>query len=270
MLSTKLHNIHPCLASLAFGFALALGSTAMDLHAAPARFSYSEYATLLDSYVIDTGGSTRVKYAELKKNSARLLAFNSKLSAVSQKTFDSWSKADQLAFLINSYNSFTLQLIVDNYPVKSIRKIGGFFGNPWKIKFFNFLGEKTNLDHLEQDLLRKNYQEARIHFAINCASGGCPPLGRTPYYGEHLNEQLEAAARRFVSTSKFNRYDDVQNRLYLSSIFKWYGTDFGDEVSMKEFIARHLFESATDPEIEKIKSATIEYLDYDWSLNDAE
>ena len=232
------------------------------------RFDYSPLSELLQTHVVDSGQSTKVRYAALKRDSKKLYEFNRTLSAVEISDFKKWNKNEQIAFLINSYNSFTLQLVVENYPVSSIKKIGGLFGNPWKKKFFRFLGEESNLDRIEHEILRKDYKEPRIHFAVNCASIGCPPLQKVPFEGAKLDEQLEAAARAFINGTEFNKFDSSLNSLSLSSIFKWYGSDFGDENHLRRFIANRMKVSQTSKEA-IINSAKISYLDYDWNLNEA-
>jgi len=246
---------------------------ALCLSLAPGRsnaasFDYSAYRAVLQSYVIDSGQSTKVRYAALKKDSSNLFKFNRAVSVVELAEFKKWTSNDQIAFLINSYNSFTLQLIVENYPLSSIKKIGGLLGNPWKKKFFRFLGEESSLDRLEHEILRENYKEPRIHFAVNCASIGCPPLKREPFDGAKLDEQLESAAKHFISSSSFNKYAAQANTLNLSSIFKWYGSDFGNEVDLRRFIAAKMDVSQHDRDAIQ-KSAKILFVDYDWTLNEA-
>ncbi len=245
---------------------LSLGG--VSVRASTAIFDYSVYRTLLEMNVVEFGQSTKVKYAALKKDPSKLMEFNKSVSAISLSKFKAWPKDEQIAFLINAYNSFTLQLVVEHYPVSSIKKIGGIFGNPWKKKFFQFLGEESSLDRIEHEILRKDYKEPRIHFAVNCASIGCPPLQKLPFEAIRLNEQLEMAARHFVNSSSFNKYDQATNTLNLSSIFKWYGSDFGEEKDLRKFFAdRSDLEQLSKDAI--LQSAKISYLDYDWNLNEA-
>lgn len=250
-----------------FGLILFLSSIGAE-HVLATTLDYSPYQKVLDNFVVESAQSTKVKYSALKNDSADLNQFNKAVSAVQISEFKKWSESDQIAFLINSYNSFTLQLIVDHYPVKSIKDIGGIFGNPWKKKFFKFLGETSNLDRIEHEILRKNYREPRIHFAVNCASIGCPPLQKTVYEGEKLEKQLAFVAQNFIKSSNFNRYDSGTHSLMLSSIFKWYGADFGNEEQLRKFIADQL--GATGELRESLlKTAKIQFLEYDWNLNEA-
>lgn len=229
---------------------------------------YDELRTLLKQNVEVSGQSTKVNYSKIKKNPSILIAVTKRLSAVTPAQFKTWNQNEQISFLINSYNAYTIQLIVDHYPVKSIRKIGGAFGNPWKLEFFSLLGEKMNLDHIEHEILRKKYKEPRIHFALNCASIGCPPLQVEAFESAKLEQQLEAAAKHFIRSSDFNRYVASDNKLYLSSIFKWYGQDFGTEDQLRDWIIKRYFDNPTTEILKKIKEAKVEYLDYDWSLNE--
>lgn len=230
------------------------------------KFSYNDYAALLKQYVVKMGDETKVRYADLKKDKQNLLRVNKMFSAVKKSEFNAWNKEGQIAFLINVYNSFTLQLIVENFPIKSIRKIN-FFSSPWKDKFFTLFGEKASLDFVEHEVLRKNYKEARIHFAVNCASIACPPLQGVPFLGSTLDEQLAQAAKTFLRSSKFNKYDEASNTLHLSSIFKWYGSDFGTEEELKTFIGIQLWDQPDGKNLKKLEKAKIKYLDYDWNLN---
>ncbi|NCN42601.1 DUF547 domain-containing protein [bacterium] len=232
-----------------------------------AAFDYAGYASLLKVFVVKDGVESKVRYKAIKEKREVLDAVNQQFSAVSKTEFNSWGEKDQMAFLMNAYNSFTIQLIVDHYPVESIKDIGSFFSSPWKKEFFELFGKKTYLDQVEHEWLRKNYKEPRVHFAVNCASLGCPPLQAVPFEGRTLDEQLERAARAFVGSPVFNRYDAKANVLHLSSIFKWYGSDFGDEQALKTFIAKHLNNGQGAETSAKIKEASIKYLDYDWGLN---
>ena len=255
--------------SLRMFFAMALCSIcALAAKAQEPLIDYTPYKTVLENHVVESGQSTRVKYELLKKKPTDLYQFNRAVSEVPLARFQKWGEKDQIAFLINAYNSFTLQLIIENYPVSSIKKIGGFFGNPWKKKWFRFLGEESSLDRIEHEFLRKNYKEPRIHFAVNCASIGCPPLQKIPFEGTRLEEQLASAAKHFVNSSSFNKYDPASHSLMLSSIFKWYGSDFGDEIQLKLFILNQLGLAGQEREV-VLKAGKVDFLEYDWNLNEA-
>lgn len=234
---------------------------------------HSVWNGLLKNYVVDHGTYSEVRYRQIKQSASNTLnEYLQSLSAVSKSQFDGWSQAQRLAFLINAYNAFTVKLIVDHYPVNSIKDLGGFFTSPWKIEFFTLFGEKTYLDHVEHDLIRgQDYHEPRIHFALVCASVGCPKLQNRAYTAQRLETMLESASETFLRDTTRNRYDAADNTLYLSSIFKWYGKDFAAKAgSVKQFVAQYI---SDDPKIQqriRSRDVNVEYLDYDWSLNDAD
>lgn len=241
------------------------------VHAFSFDHQHTAFNQLLNEIVIPRGPQTVVDYALLKNSESRLDAYLSKLEVVTKQEYQSWSKDQQLAFLINAYNAFTLKLIVMNYPeINSIRDLGGLiFSSPWDIKFFTLLGEDSYLDYIEHEIIRKDFNEPRIHFAVNCASRGCPPLLIEAYLANKLDQQLEYATKQFINDPERNRFNAEKTRLELSSIFKWYKHDFEKAAgSLEKFIAPYITD---DPEINTLivyRAASIKYLDYDWSLND--
>ncbi len=230
--------------------------------------SHNAFDQILGDVVIQKGWQTTVDYDLLHSNPDSLNNYLDQLEAVKKTDFDSWNKQEQMAFLINSYNAFTLKLILNNYPeIESIRDLGGLFSSPWKKKFFNLFGKKTNLDYIEHNMLRKEYNEPRIHFAINCASKSCPALQKKAYIGSQLNEQLENATVQFLRDPQHNRFNKEKNQLEISSLFDWFKTDFTKSGSLINFISAYI---SDDPEIQNLlkhDSIKIKYLDYNWSLN---
>ena len=184
--------------------------------------SHAAFTTLLKKHVVvvDGGKTSKVKYAELKKEQAQLKAYLNSLSKVTEVEFNAWNKAQQMAFLINAYNGYTLELILQHYPVKSIKDIGGVFDNRWKRKFFKLLGQDSFLDKVEHETLRKPgaYNEPRVHYAVNCASIGCPSLREEAFTPDKLGAQLEEQAVRFLSDRSRNRY--AHGKLEVSMIFQ--------------------------------------------------
>lgn len=217
---------------------------------------------------------SRVDYAKLKQDTVPLTQALNQFSAVTQTEFNRWSKDQQMAFLINAYNAFTIELILTKYPkLLSIKDLGSLFESPWKRKFFTLLGAKRHLDWIEHEMLRARYQDPRIHTAIVCASIGCPALNSEAYTAMKLNRQLEDGMRRFISDKTRNRYHD--GKLEVSAIFKWFRADFekGDQgfKSIADVFARYAQDITADPQVQaKIhaKSVAITFLEYDWSLND--
>lgn len=229
---------------------------------------HTDFSKLLNSGVIEKGSQTAVDYDYFKRNVNALTQYLTKLESVSQQDFKNWNENQQLAFLINAYNAFTIKLIVDNYPgIDSIRDLGGFFSSPWDKEFFTLFGNKTNLDHIEHGMLREEYNEPRIHFAINCASRSCPALQNTAFIATSLNEQLENAAFQFIRDPAHNRFNENKKRLEVSSIFKWFKEDFTKSGSLKEYIVPYFTDDSNLQAALQEKNIKIIFLDYDWSLN---
>lgn len=218
-----------------------------------------------------------VNYAGFQKTHDFLKRYLFSLSAVTRTEFDTFRREQQLAFLINAYNAFTVELILTEYPeVKSIKELGSLFSSPWKRKFFLLLGESQNLDGIEHELIRGSgrYDEPLIHFAVNCASIGCPALLDEAFVAEKLDQQLLESTERFLSDRSRNRFDARTGTLEISSIFDWYAEDFSKGWrgydSLHDFFRTHADWITDDAEsVENLREAAlrIEFLDYDWSLN---
>lgn len=243
--------------------------------------SHAAWSALLQAHVVLTahGNASRVRYADMKADQARLNGYLNQLSAVSQPEFQSWSKPQRMAFLINAYNAFTVDLILTKYPrLASIKDLGNFFQSPWKKKFFFLLGRRRSLDDIEHGMLlaRGAFDDPRVHFALVCASIGCPMLRPQAYTADRLDAQLDDQMRRFLSDHARNRFDDATGRLQVSKIFDWYGKDFEQGYlgfdSLKTTFARYAEQLASSPDgVKRIRAGTytLEFLDYDWRLNDA-
>lgn len=238
--------------------------------------SHSAWNELLKQHVKwnAAGTATSVDYAGFSKDRVRLNNYLKTLSPISRQEYAKWSWIDQQAFLINAYNAYTIELVLTRYPnLTSIKDIGGVFSSPWKQKFFIVLGEKRSLDDIEHTLLRgdKRYKEPRIHFAVNCASIGCPALRDEAYTGAKLGSQLEDQTIRFLSDKSRNRFDLKTGQYSISKIFDWYGDDFEKHVGgVQAFLARYSGKNRlSQAEIAYIKNMRfkISFLDYDWSLN---
>lgn len=268
------------------GFANLLFATAATMAGAQSfDHSHAAFNALLKKHVVvvDGGKSSKVKYADLKKDQPVLKVYLESLSKVSEADFKGWTKPQQMAFLINAYNGYTLELILQNYPVKSIKDIGGVFDDRWKRKFFKLLGQDFSLDRIEHETLRKPgaYNEPRVHFAVNCASIGCPALREEAFTADRLVVQLEEQAARFLSDRSRNRY--AGGKLEVSMIFKWFKEDWTSGYtgfdgktpainSREDYFARYakvLADSPADQAVIAAGKAAIGHLDYDWSLNGA-
>ena len=241
---------------------------------------HTAWSALLKKHVrvLEGGRASQLRYAGMAADRAALKAYLASLSAVSASDFAAWPKPQQMAFLINAYNAFTVELVLTRYPkLASIKALGGFLQSPWQQKFVPLLGQVVSLDAIEHDMLRARgrYDEPRIHFAVNCASIGCPSLREEAYVAERLDAQLGEQARRFMSDRSRNRWSVASQRLELSKIFDWYGEDFqlGHRGigSVQAFCAGFANELADAPaDRDRIRSQRVEvsHLAYDWALND--
>jgi hypothetical protein len=224
---------------------------------------------------------SRVDYAQLFKQPKQLEQYLALLSSVKKTEYQAWTGDEQLSFLINAYNGFTVQLINQNYgkfqsgKAESIKDLGSFFSSPWKQSFFTLLDEKRSLDELEHDMIRVWFARPRIHAALVCAAVSCPPLRNQAFVADKLDQQLDDQMRQFLSDDQRNTINLSDNRVNLSSIFKWYGDDFekGQQGfnSIKDLIKVYQADIADDPQQLtwlKKQDFSIRYLDYDWRLND--
>ncbi|MDP2396903.1 MAG: DUF547 domain-containing protein [Burkholderiales bacterium] len=250
--------------------------------------THAAWGVLLEKHVvlIDGGKSSQARYAGFAQDRAALKTYLGILSKVSVQEFAGWSKPQQMAFLINAYNAYTIEKILTRYPdIRSIWDFGKLFGNPFKDRFFRLLGREFSLDMIEHDTLRKPgaYNEPRVHFAVNCASVGCPMLREEPYVAVRLDTQLEEQTQRFLADRSRNRYNAATNTLEVSEIFKWFGEDWtsgyrgfdskGEAMrSLAQFFAKYANLLADAPDHRQAiagHKAAIRHLEYDWTLNDS-
>jgi len=199
----------------------------------------------------------RVDYQGLHADVKPLADYLKQAGKVPESEFKAWGEKQRLAFLINVYNASTLQLIVDHYPVKSIKKAKRGFKGPWDQPVVPLFGKKITLNELEHKIIRPQYHEPRAHMALVCAAKGCPILRSEAYTAERLDEQLDDQSRLYLSTPAGLVINRKKGTASISAIFKWYGGDFA---SVPAFIEKHSDES--------IKGLKIKYLSYDWSLNE--
>lgn len=239
---------------------------------------HAAWDALLRAHVlpVEHGVATQVHYAAFKRDRTALKGYLDSISAVGRAEFDGWSKPEQLAFLINAYNAFTVELILTRYPdLESIQDFGRFFNNPWKKKYFTLFGKPATLDEIEHGLIRAEgvYDDPRIHMAVNCASIGCPALRNEAFVAGRLDEQLEDGVKRFLSDHSRNRVR--RGGLEVSKIFDWYGNDFTRGFrgarSLEAFLAAYAAQLSDSPEEQQaIREGKyrVKFLDYDWALND--
>lgn len=242
--------------------------------------SHADWNALTSEHVVRIRGgvASQVDYQGFRRDRDRLSAVLKGLSAVTRSEYDGWTRNQRLAFLLNAYNAFTIDLILTRYPdLSSIQDLGSLFSSPWKKRFFTLLGESRHLDWIEHDMIRAPgvFDDPRIHAAVNCASIGCPALAPEAFVPDRLDGQLEEALRRFLSDRERNRYNPETRRLEVSRIFDWYGGDFAKgfrgATSLAGFLAAYADLLADDePGRKAIRSGTapLAFLEYDWRLND--
>ncbi len=273
---TVLITHRPSLITALLMLALTMGSAA----AQGFDHEHKAWDALLKRHVvlIDGGKASQVRYAEMQKDHAQFRAYLESLSRVGEREFQGWTRDQQLAFLINAYNAFMIEKILVRYPdIRSVWDFGKIFGNPFRDRFFALFGREFSLDMIEHDTIRAKgvYDDPRIHFAVNCASAGCPMLREEAYVAGRLDRQLEQQTQRFLADRSRNRFDPVGNALEVSEIFKWYSVDFTSGLkgirSREQFFAQYANLLADAPEHRQIireRKAEMRFLDYDWALND--
>ena len=222
-------------------------------------FSHDLFNQVLQEHV-DKG---KVDYAKLKANPEKLEAYLD-LLAVANPAEMPYNA--QLAFWINTYNALVIKGVIDHYPTKSVRKVKAFGGFFSRLKF-QVAGETYSLNQIEHDIIRTEFVDPRVHFALVCASKSCPPLENKVFLPETIDEQLDAVTLKFVTNPKQVRLDRSKRRVYLSKIFKWYKKDFTEGYDgVADFLADYL--PSDDADFVLAKNVKFHYLDYDWTLND--
>jgi hypothetical protein len=209
---------------------------------------HTAWNDLLQAYVSPTG---LVNYGGLRGARAKLEGYLGQLAATPPRS--DWSRQEAMAYWINAYNAYTVKLILDNYPVKSIKDIHG--GEPWQVKWIELGTKKYSLNQIENDILRPLYKDPRIHFALNCAAKSCPPLYNRAFTAANLNGTLEQLTRAFINNPKFNTLQPGSAEV--SRIFDWYGGDFGN---LTGYLNKYATTRLED-------SAAITFKSYDWDLN---
>jgi len=268
-----------------FGVLLALCAAAAS--AQGFDHAHTAWTALLKKHVVlvSDGKASQLDYAGMARDRAALKDYLQTLSSVSEAEFQGWPKPRRMAFLINAYNAFTTEKILTRYPdIGSIWDFGKIFGNPFKDEFFSLFGRGFTLDAIEHDTLRKPgaYDEPRVHFAVNCASIGCPMLREEAYVATRLDAQLEQQAVRFLSDRSRNRYDPAAVRLEVSKIFNWFKEDWQSgyrgfdgttpPINSREATFARYAKLLADAPADRARlvegKAPIGFLEYDWTLND--
>jgi hypothetical protein len=217
----------------------------------PTAISHESWNFLLKKHVSTNGN---VNYKGFAKDSVALNAYLKLLSA-NPPDEKSWSVNEKIAYWINAYNAFTIQLMIRNYPLKSIKDIF----SPWDRKFFSIGGKKISLGHIEHEILRKKFAEPRIHFAIVCASISCPKLLNQAYDAKILNNQLEKQAFDFINDPKRNLIS--AEKAQLSEIFSWFSGDFTKKGTLQDYVNQY-------SKVKINNKTKITYLNYNWNINE--
>ncbi len=212
--------------------------------------NHQAWNQLLKKYVSAQG---LVNYRGLQADKESLAAYLQELAT--HPVQDNWSRDEKMAYWINAYNAYTVKLIVDYYPIGSITSLHN--GKPWDVPWIK-LGDKTySLNQIENSILRPVYQDARIHFAVNCAARSCPPLLNQAYTAQNLQFLLESQAKKFINNAQYNALG--QDEVKVSKIFEWYASDFGS--SLPAYLNHYA-------QTKIAEGASIHYQEYDWSLNE--
>ncbi len=235
---------------------LSCGSSAQDSVSKP--ISHDIWNELVKKHVTDGG---EVDYNGIIQDSIRFNAYLDLLSS-NHPNEANWTRDERLAYWINAYNAYTVKLILDHYPVKSIKDIKRgipFVNSVWDIKFIEIEGNTYDLNNIEHRILRKEFYEPRIHFAINCASVSCPKLRNEAFTADQIESQLKSQTTSFLSDPVKNQL--TADHIKISKLFSWFKGDFTNNGSLIDFLNEH-------GPVQIDRSAKIDYLDYDWNLNE--
>ncbi|USD40793.1 DUF547 domain-containing protein [Vibrio sp. SCSIO 43135] len=221
------------------------------------QVNHQAWQALLDTYLVVDGENTLFKYSSVTlEDKQKLNAYLTNLSKLNPREF---SRAEQYAYWVNLYNAITVQLILDAYPVKSITKLGGFFSfGPWGDEVISINGKALTLNDIEHRILRPIWNDPRTHYAVNCASLGCPNLQPNAFTVDNTEQQLESAAFTFINSDKGVLVDN--GKIQLSSIYEWFAEDFGNRQQLTEHLAHYRPDLVT-------LSGRFHY-EYNWDLND--
>lgn len=259
--------------------------------ASATRFDHTIWDDLLREhvYMLNQKQASQVNYYGIALNHGQLQKYLSQLSTIKKSDFADWDQSEQLAFLINAYNAFTVEMILRSYSsIATLRayapvtlswksRLISMMKNQRELEFISLLGEFLSLNAIENELIRKpgNFNEPRIHFALNRASIGCPALLNRAYTGMELEQQLEAATRAFLSDRSRNRVNEKAEKLEVSEIFDWYRKDFErgwrEWSSLAQFFAHYRDSLADTPHTRELlasENAEIQFLEFNWLLNE--
>jgi hypothetical protein len=239
-----------------------MGCTAILCEAVENPPNHSTFDALLHRYAFPAG----VDYRSWSQNKEDLAALRSYIASLEKQAPSQLERGEALAYWINLYNAATLNLVLEHYPVATIKDIGTALSSPWKKKVVTVEGKQLSLNEIENDIVRPSFLEPRIHFALNCAARSCPPLRPEAYAGAQLETQLEEQTIALVGDTKKN-YVDEKGTLHLSKIFDWYASDFEEaKGSAVAFVKPYI--SALQAIAATGATPQVKFEDYDWSLNE--
>lgn len=221
-------------------------------------FDHSVLDRLLNAFVDDAGW---VDYESLKNSQGELQAY---IETLDEAPFDELGRNEKLAFLINAYNAFTLELILEHYPVVSIQDIPA--AQRWDAVRWKLGGKLLSLSQIEHEQIRPNFKEPRVHFALVCAAIGCPPLRNEAYVGSRIEEQLQSQTQYIHQHRTWFQFQPGDSSVKLTQLYNWYGNDFEQSAgSVLRFVAT--FSAPLKSEMDGGKNLRIDWLEYDWALN---
>jgi len=279
----KLLTIFPILTLLFF---MILNNSDSMQQPAPFDHGHRIFNDLLKENVDDG----KVDYKGFINSKEEFIKYLDSLGDVTEQQYLSWTSEQRLAFWINSYNAFTIKAIIDHYPIQRSFTLVGIFYAPknsilqipgvWKKLQFQAVGQNVTLDHIEHGILRKEFNEPRIHLAMNCASISCPDLRNEAYISDKIDKQLDDSSKNFVnSKTKGVLIDKNKNKIKVSKIFKWFGDDFFSNYHKQEFNDKSdkqngtlgfIYKYINDDEKKYVLSGNykLKYMSYDWGLNE--
>lgn len=223
--------------------------------------SHEKWSNLLAKHVTDNG---LVDYKGFREDSTQLDAYLTQLGN-HHPNQQNWSKDERLAYWINAYNAYTIELILKHYPVESIKSITTgpnipFVNSPWDIQFIDIEDQEYDLNNIEHGILREKFNEPRIHFAINCASVSCPVLRDEAFQASKIEQQLQEQTVHFINNPDKNKLN--QDHVKISKIFSWFNGDFTENGSLVDYLNKYAKTRINE-------DAEVAYMDYSWELNDA-
>ncbi len=233
-----------------------------------ATIDHSAWNEFLQKYIVPSSfgpEKSTINLVNYKKVSGTdKVKLDSYIKSLESVKISQYNKDAQMAYWINLYNSVTVQVILDNYPVTSIKKIKSSVlkSGPWSLELAKVEGTVLTLDNIEHDILRPIWKDARTHYAVNCASISCPNLASVAYTANNLNKMLDSGARNYINSSRAIKKDG--KNYVLSSIYKWFKEDFGNN---KQGVVNHLNKYLDAPLTASDSQANFKY-DYDWGINE--